>query len=64
MKSRKQGLSPIPSPADAPLKADLLAHEGKMRWFVFLGQFDDERVTEVGRYLDAALESVLRNAAE
>ena len=27
-------------------------------------QFGDERVTEVGRYLDAALEAVLRNAAE
>ena len=23
-----------------------------MRWFVFFGQFDDERVTEVGRYLE------------
>ena len=28
------------------------------------GQFGDERVTEVGRYLDATLEVVLRNAAE
>ncbi len=33
MKSRKRGLSPIPSPADASLKADLLAREGNMRWF-------------------------------
>src|SRR5215467_14384911 len=30
----------------------------------FFGQYDDGRVTEVGRYLDAALEGVLRNAAE
>jgi uncharacterized protein (DUF302 family) len=28
------------------------------------GQYGDERVTEVGRHLDAALEAVLRNAAE
>jgi hypothetical protein len=28
------------------------------------GQYGDERVTEVGRYLDAALEAALRNAAE
>jgi uncharacterized protein (DUF302 family) len=30
----------------------------------FFGQFGDEGVTEVGRHLDAALETVLRNAAE
>ena len=30
----------------------------------FFGQFGDERVTEVGRYLDAALETVLRTAAQ
>jgi uncharacterized protein (DUF302 family) len=30
----------------------------------FFGQYDDERVTEVGRYLDATLEAVLRKAAE
>jgi hypothetical protein len=30
----------------------------------FFGQFGDERVTEVGRYLDATLETVLRNAAQ
>jgi uncharacterized protein (DUF302 family) len=29
----------------------------------FFGQYGDERVTEVGRYLDAILEAVLRNAA-
>jgi hypothetical protein len=29
----------------------------------FFGQYGDERVTEVGRYLDATLEAVLRNAA-
>jgi len=28
------------------------------------GQYGDERVTEVGRYPDATLEAVLRNAAE
>ena len=30
----------------------------------FFGQYGDERVTEVGRYLDATLEAFLRNAAE
>jgi len=30
----------------------------------FFGQFGDEQVTEVGRYLDATLEAALRNAAE
>jgi len=30
----------------------------------FFGQYGDERVTEVGRYLDDTLEAVLRNAAE
>jgi hypothetical protein len=30
----------------------------------FFSQYGDERVTEVGRYLDAALEAALRNAAE
>jgi uncharacterized protein (DUF302 family) len=30
----------------------------------FFGQYGDERVTEVGWYLDVALEAVLRNAAE
>jgi uncharacterized protein (DUF302 family) len=29
----------------------------------FFGQYGDERVTEVGRYLDATLDAVLRNAA-
>jgi uncharacterized protein (DUF302 family) len=29
----------------------------------FFGQFSDERVTEVGLYLDTALETVLRDAA-
>ena len=28
------------------------------------GQYGDESVMEVGRYLDAALEAALRNAAE
>jgi hypothetical protein len=30
----------------------------------FLAQYGDERVTEVGRYLDVALEAALREAAE
>jgi uncharacterized protein (DUF302 family) len=30
----------------------------------FFGQYGDERVTEVGRYLDGALEAALREAAE
>ncbi|HWX28061.1 MAG TPA: hypothetical protein VNZ53_11585 [Steroidobacteraceae bacterium] len=30
----------------------------------FFGQYGDELVTEVGRYLDATLEAVLRNAAD
>src|SRR6202034_3419338 len=30
----------------------------------FFSQFGDERVTEVGRYLDATLEAILRDAAE
>ena len=30
----------------------------------FFGQYGDERVTEVGRYLDDALEAALRKAAE
>jgi hypothetical protein len=28
------------------------------------GQFGDERVTDVGRYLDTTLEAALRHAAE
>jgi hypothetical protein len=30
----------------------------------FFSQYGDEHVTEVGRYLDATLEAVLRSAAE
>ena len=30
----------------------------------FFGQFGDERVTEVGRYLDVTLEAALRKAAD
>jgi hypothetical protein len=30
----------------------------------FFGRYGDERVTEVGRYLDAALEAALRMATE
>jgi len=30
----------------------------------FFGQYGDERVTEVGRYLDGTLEAALRKAAD
>jgi hypothetical protein len=30
----------------------------------FFGQYGDERVTEVGRYLDVALEAAMRKAAD
>jgi uncharacterized protein (DUF302 family) len=30
----------------------------------FLGQYGDDRVTKVGRYLDGALEAILRSAAD
>jgi hypothetical protein len=30
----------------------------------FFGQYGDERVTEVGRYLDSTLEAILRKAVE
>jgi uncharacterized protein (DUF302 family) len=53
----------------APLRLVLFEDEDGMGVFEYdkpssyFGQYGDGRVTEVGRYLDATLESVLRNAA-
>jgi uncharacterized protein (DUF302 family) len=53
----------------APLRVVLFEDEQGRRIFEydkpssFFGRYGDERVTEVGRYLDATLEAVLRNAA-
>ena len=60
----------LPAGLYAPLRVVLYEDEATGSIFEYdrpsslFGQFDDERVTEVGRYLDAALERVLRNAAE
>jgi uncharacterized protein (DUF302 family) len=54
----------------APLRVVLFADEQGRGVFVydkpcsFFGQYGDERVTEVGRYLDVTLEAALRKAAE
>ena len=54
----------------APLRVVLFADEQGRGVFEydkpssFFGQYGDERVTEVGRYLDATLEAALRKAAE
>ena len=54
----------------APLRVVLLEDEEGKGVFEydkpssFFGQYGDERVTEVGRYLDVALEAALRKAAE
>jgi uncharacterized protein (DUF302 family) len=54
----------------APLRVILYEDETNGAIFEYdrpsslFGQCGDERVTEVGRYLDAALEAVLRHAAE
>jgi uncharacterized protein (DUF302 family) len=60
----------LPAALYAPLRV-LLFEDGQGRGIFeydkpssFFGQYGDERVTEVGRYLDATLEAVLRNAAE
>ena len=53
----------------APLRVVLFEDEHGRGVFEYdkpsscFGQYGDARVTEVGRYLDAALEEVLRNAA-
>lgn len=54
----------------APLRVVLFEDEDGRSVFEYdqpsslFGQFDDERVTEVGRYLDAALEAALLQAAD
>ena len=60
----------LPAGLYAPLRVILYEDETGGSIFEYdrpsslFGQFGDERVTEVGRYLDDALESALRNAAE
>ncbi len=59
----------LPAALYAPLRVVLFEDEQGRGIFEydkpssFFGQFGDERVTEVGRYLDVTLETVLRNAA-
>jgi uncharacterized protein (DUF302 family) len=59
----------LPAALYAPLRVVLFEDEHGRGVFEydrpssFFGQYGDERVTEVGRYLDAALEAALRNAA-
>ena len=60
----------LPAALYAPLRVVLFEDEQGRGIFEydkpssFFGQYGDERVTEVGRYLDVTLEDVLRNAAE
>ena len=60
----------LPAALYAPLRVVLFEDEQGRGIFEydkpssFFGQFRDERVTAVGRYLDVTLEDVLRNAAE
>jgi uncharacterized protein (DUF302 family) len=60
----------LPAALYAPLRVVLFEDEQGRGVFEydkpssFFGQYGDERVTEVGRYLDATLAAVLRNAAE
>jgi uncharacterized protein (DUF302 family) len=60
----------LPAALNAPLRVVLFEDEQGCGVFEydrpssFFGQFGDEAVTDVGRYLDAALEAVLRKAAE
>jgi uncharacterized protein (DUF302 family) len=60
----------LPAALYAPLRVVLFEDEQGRGIFEydkpssFFGQYGDARVTEVGRYLDATLETVLRNAAE
>jgi uncharacterized protein (DUF302 family) len=60
----------LPAALYAPLRVVLFEDEQGRGIFEYdkpssyFGQYGDERVTEVGRYLDATLEAVLRNAAE
>jgi uncharacterized protein (DUF302 family) len=60
----------LPAALYAPLRVVLFEDEQGRGIFEydrpssFFGQYGDERVTEVGRYLDVTLEAVLRNAAD
>jgi uncharacterized protein (DUF302 family) len=60
----------LPAALYAPLRVVLFEDDRGKGIFEYdrpsslFGQFGDERVTEVGRYLDAALEAALRNAAD
>jgi uncharacterized protein (DUF302 family) len=60
----------LPAALYAPLRVVLFEDEQGRAIFEYdkpsslFNQYGDERVTEVGRYLDAALERALRNAAE
>ena len=60
----------LPASLYAPLRVILYEDETGSSIFEydrpssFFGQYDDERVAEVGRHLDAALEDVLRRATE
>jgi uncharacterized protein (DUF302 family) len=60
----------LPAALYAPLRVVLFENEQGKGVFEydkppsFFGQYGDECVTEVGRYLDAALEAALRDAAE
>jgi uncharacterized protein (DUF302 family) len=60
----------LPAALYAPLRVALFEDEQGKGTFEYdrpsslFGQFADERVTEVGRYLDATLEAALRNAAQ
>ena len=60
----------LPAALHAPLRVVLFEDEKGRGIFeydkpsCFFGQYGDKRVTEVGRYLDAALQAVLLNAAE
>jgi hypothetical protein len=59
----------LPAALYAPLRVVLFEDEQGRGIFEYdnpssyFGQYGDERVTEVGRYLDVALEAVLHNAA-
>jgi uncharacterized protein (DUF302 family) len=60
----------LPAALYAPLRVVLFEDEQGKGTFEydkpssFFGQYGDERVTDIGRFLDGALEAVLRNAAE
>jgi uncharacterized protein (DUF302 family) len=60
----------LPAALYAPLRVVLFEDEQGKGIFEydkpssFFGQYGDERVTDVGLFLDGALEAVLRNAAE